>query len=327
MWVNVSFIIDAAQADTVCDYLLEQGACSVSWEDADAGTPAEQAQFDEPDTTTAPHAWQRTRVIALFNADIWGKAKPAEQLHCWITQALGLSKYPQQIEFTLTPVESTDWVRATQAQFKPIHISDRLWILPSWHDPPADAQGIVHLDPGLAFGTGSHPTTRLCLDWLSEHIRGTERVLDYGCGSGILGIAAARLGARQVTAVDLDPNALSACEDNAHKNKVALRVMSVDQFAQTAHSPYKADLRFDCIVANILAAPLCLLAPVLSARLAKGGHLVLSGILVEQSEQLIAAYQPWVSMHIHAIQDGWVCLEACLGEKNPSTIGKKEDLC
>jgi len=191
-------------------------------------------------------------------------------------------------------------VRLTQAQFEPIRINQRLWIVPSWHTAPDPAAINLELDPGMAFGTGSHPTTHLCLDWLSQQVRHGVSVLDYGCGSGILGLAAAKLGAGRVLGVDIDPHALTAARDNAERNGVTLEL-------RTSSEPL--DDRFDLVVANILTNPLCVLAPLLAGRVAAGGRLALAGVLDSQAEQVIAAYAPHIPLRVGAMREGWVRLE------------------
>jgi ribosomal protein L11 methyltransferase len=213
------------------------------------------------------------------------------------TVAAGIDDLP---EIELDEVAEQDWVRLTQSQFDPIRVNDRLWIVPSWHVAPDPAAINLVLDPGLAFGTGSHPTTFLCLQWLTETLRGGETVLDYGCGSGILAIAAARLGAGSVLGVDIDRNALTSARDNADANKVALELR---------HSEDELQARFDIVVANILTNPLCVLAPLLVARIAPGGRIALSGVLASQAEQVIAAYAPLIALRVGAELDGWVRLE------------------
>ena len=299
MWVSVALETDAAHADALSDALLAAGAISVSVEDALAGTDLETPQFGEPDASgggPATPLWSESRVVALFD--------PSENLIGRIaaaTVAAGIDDLP---EIELTDVAEQDWVRLTQAQFDPIRINERLWIVPSWHAAP-DASAInLILDPGLAFGTGSHPTTFLCLQWLTETLSGGPgaqlRLLDYGCGSGILGIAAAKLGAAPVVGVDIDDNALIAARDNAANNGVTLALR---------HSKEKLDERFDIVVANILTNPLCVLAPLLAGRIAPGGHIVLSGVLASQAEQVIAAYAPLIALRVGAERDGWVRLE------------------
>ena len=299
MWVSVALETDAAHADALSDALLAAGAISVSVEDALAGTELETPQFGEPDATGSGPAtplWTESRVVALF--------APGEDLIGRIAAAAAAAGIEDLPEIELEDVAEQDWVRLTQAQFDPIRVNDRLWIVPSWHAAPdPDAINLV-LDPGLAFGTGSHPTTFLCLQWLSETLRGGTgtqlSLLDYGCGSGILGIAAAKLGAASVLGVDIDENALISARDNAANNGVTISLR---------HSREKLDERFDIVVANILTNPLCVLAPLLVGRLAPGGRLALSGVLASQAEQVIAAYAPLIALQVGAELDGWVRLE------------------
>jgi ribosomal protein L11 methyltransferase len=291
MWVSVALETDAAHAEALSDALLAAGAISASVEDAYAGTELETPQFGEPGSPTTP-LWEESRVVALFEPadDLIGRIAAA-------TVAAGIDDLP---EITMDEIEEQDWVRLTQSQFDPIRINDKLWIVPSWHvAPDATAINLV-LDPGLAFGTGSHPTTFLCLDWLTQSIKGGETLLDYGCGSGILAIAAARLGAGPVLGVDIDDNALIAARDNAAANQVELNLR---------HSRERLEERFDIVVANILTNPLCVLAPLLTGRIAPGGHIVLSGVLATQAEQVIAAYAPYLPLSVGATHDGWVRLE------------------
>jgi len=295
MWVSVALETDAAHADALSDALLAAGAISVSVEDALAGTELETPQFGEPDgMTNGPTTplWNESRVVALFD--------PAPNLVGRIacaTAAAGIDDLPR---IELEDVAEQDWVRLTQSQFEPIRINDRLWIVPSWHVAPNAGAINLILDPGLAFGTGSHPTTFLCLQWLSETLCGGETVLDYGCGSGILGIASAKLGAAAVLGVDIDDNALIAARDNAANNSVTLDLR---------HSREKLEERFDIVVANILTNPLCVLAPLLTGRIAPGGRIALSGVLAAQAEHVIAAYAPLIALRVDAERDGWVRLE------------------
>jgi len=295
MWVSVALETDAAHADALSDALLAAGAISVSVEDALAGTDLETPQFGEPDASgggPATPLWSESRVMALFDPgdDLIGRIAAA-------TVAAGIDDLP---EIELEDVPEQDWVRLTQAQFDPIRVNQRLWIVPSWHAAPdPDAINLI-LDPGLAFGTGSHPTTFLCLQWLSETLRGGETVLDYGCGSGILGIAAAKMGAASVLGVDIDDNALSAARDNAANNAVTL---------QLRHSKEALDEGFDIVVANILTNPLCVLAPLLAGRIAPGGRIALAGVLASQTDQVVAAYAPLIALRVGAERDGWVRLE------------------
>lgn len=291
MWLEVALVTDAAHAEAISDALLEAGAISASVEDAQAGTAFETPQFGEPGSPTTP-IWDQSRVVALF--------EPAEDLRDRIASAARVAGLAAVPEFMLTEVAEQDWVRLTQSQFDPIRISDRLWIVPSWHVAPDPAAINLELDPGLAFGTGSHPTTRLCLEWLEMNVAPACTLLDYGCGSGILGIAALKLGAGDVLGVDIDPAALTAAADNAARNGVAMRL---------AHSGAPVTQTFDRVVANILTNPLMLLAPLLTSRLKPGGRLALSGVLETQAEQVIAAYAPHLPLVVGAAHDGWVRLE------------------
>jgi ribosomal protein L11 methyltransferase len=291
MWLSVSLPTDEEHANPLSEALMAHGAISVSIEDADAGTEAETPQFGEPGSPAAP-LWQNSRVIALF--------APAEDIITRIATAALEGGVSDLSAIRIEEVEEQDWVRLTQSQFEPIRITDTLWIVPSWHDAPNPEAINLVLDPGLAFGTGSHPTTRLCLEWLCANIKGGETVLDYGCGSGILGIAAARIGAGVVTGVDIDDNALIAAHDNAATNQVAMALR---------HTREALDETFEVVVANILTNPLCVLAPLLAARVAAGGRIVLSGVLESQAEEVIAAYAPYMTLRTGAVFDGWVRLE------------------
>ena len=283
--------IDARVADELSDALLDQGAQSVSVEDASAGTADEAPLYGEPGAPAAG-AWPTSLIKALCAQD----ADPMHILAAACAQ-VGLAPLP---ECRAEPVGDEDWVRLSQSQFEPIRISEKLWIVPSWAKTP-DPQAVnLVLDPGLAFGTGSHPTTRLCLHWLERTIGGGERVLDYGCGSGILAIAALRLGARKALGVDVDPLALLAARANAVRNRVDVR------FVNTETAP---DFQADLVAANILAKPLILLAPLLAAYLSKGGRIALSGILEAQAEEVIAAYSPWFAMRVGDNDQGLALLE------------------
>jgi ribosomal protein L11 methyltransferase len=295
MWVSVALETDAAHAEALSDALMAAGAISVSVEDALAGTDLETPQFGEPDGSGGmpdTPLWNESRVVALFDPtpDLLGRIAAA-------AAEVGIDDLP---EIELEDVEEQDWVRLTQAQFDPIRVNERLWIVPSWHTAPDPAAVSLVLDPGLAFGTGSHPTTFLCLQWLSDTLRGGESVLDYGCGSGILGIAAAKFGASRVLGVDIDENALIAARDNAMNNEVALELR---------HSKDTLNERFDIVVANILTNPLCVLAPLLAGRVAAGGRIALSGVLAAQAEQVIATYAPLIALKVGSERDGWVRLE------------------
>ena len=268
----------------------ELEALSVSVEDADHDTDAEQALFGEPDQPAPGAGWQRSNLRALF-AD---EARATAAVTALLAQDWASAVQLQ----ALHAVPDQDWVRLTQAQFTPVDITPSFWVVPSWHATPAAAQQVIRLDPGLAFGTGTHPTTRVCLRWIAEHAQAWPRVLDYGCGSGILAIGAALHGAQQVDAVDIDPIAVTAAQGNAIGNGVAIR----------AATPDLCRGRYDLVLANILARPLVLLAPLLSAHVAAGGHLVLAGILERQVDELRAAYAPWLALELHDDADGWVLL-------------------
>lgn len=291
MWISVALETDANHAEALSDALMAAGAISVSVEDALAGTDEETPQFGEPGSPTTP-LWSESRVVALF--------EPSDDLIGRITSAAHEAGIDDLPEIELEDVAEQDWVRLTQSQFDPIRVTERLWIVPSWHAAPdPDAINLV-LDPGLAFGTGSHPTTFLCLQWLTESLKGGETLLDYGCGSGILAIAAARMGTASVLGIDIDDNALIAARDNAAANQVELELR---------HSRQPLPERFDVVMANILTNPLCVLAPLLSSRLAPGGRLVLSGVLESQAQLVIDAYAPYLPLRVGATHDGWVRLE------------------
>lgn len=279
-------------ADALADALLDAGALSVDVADPRSGTAQEAPLFDEPGSTEAPW-WSVTRLTALFpdTADVLAALQRA-------LDATGADATP----YETYAVPDQDWVRACQAQFAPIRIADALWIVPSWCVPVDPAATNVVLDPGLAFGTGSHPTTQLCLRWLARELRPNESMLDYGCGSGILAIAAALLGAGQVAGVDIDPQALLAARANAARNGVRVTFHSPDE-----HVP-AVSASFDVVVANILANPLVLLAPALARRVRVGGRIVLSGILAGQADDVASAYRRWFRIGIDETREGWVAL-------------------
>ncbi|MCK0511904.1 50S ribosomal protein L11 methyltransferase [Aromatoleum buckelii] len=291
MWIAVTLQAEAHKAEALSEALMDAGALSISIEDADAGTDAEKPQFGEPGHHPVG-LWDHSRVIALFDADA--------DLTVALARAAADAGFDAVPPFTLEEIAEQNWVQLTQSQFEPIRVTDRMWIVPSWHAAPDPAAINIELDPGMAFGTGSHPTTRLCLEWLCDAVQAGDTVLDYGCGSGILGIAAARLGANEVLGVDIDDKALDAARDNAARNHVALRLQ---------HSRQPLDARFDVVVANILTNPLCVLAPLLAARVAPGGRIALSGVLETQTEQVIAAYAPFLPLRVGATHEGWARLE------------------
>jgi len=289
----VSLILrtDARVAEALSDALLAQGAQSVSVEDASAGTAEETPLYGEPGTPVQG-AWPQSLIKALCAQS----ADPGQIIAAACAQA-GLASLP---DYCTELVGDEDWVRLSRSQFEPVRISHKLWIVPSWAIAPDPHAVNLVLDPGLAFGTGSHPTTRLCLQWLERMIRGGERILDYGCGSGILAIAALRLGAREALGVDVDPLALVAARANAARNRVDAR------FVNTETAP---DFQADLVAANILANPLILLAPLLAAHTGKGGRIALSGILEAQAEEVTQAYAPWFALRVGASDEGWVLLE------------------
>lgn len=266
-------------------------ALSVSVEDADAQTDAEQALFGEPGLPAPKEGWQRSRVIALFaNED---QATEAEQL-------LKAQDFFEGCHVLgRAPVADQDWVRLTQSQFAPVDITPEFWIVPSWHEPPKGARYVIRLDPGLAFGTGTHPTTRMCLRWIASHPVNC-RVLDYGCGSGILAIGAAKFGSIDVVAVDIDMAAVQSAQLNAQANAVQLAV----------GLPEQAQGLFGVVFANILATPLKVLAPLLCAHVAPGGQIILAGILERQTQELMDAYAPYCTLQVSDTQEGWVLMTA-----------------
>lgn len=300
-WTEIVIEIARDHAEALSDALMEVGALSVSVEDADEGTDAERPLFGEPGMEPKEAAWEHSRVVALTEQDADQAAIVAAA-----AEQIKLAAVPK---FTLRKVEEQDWVRLTQSQVAPIHIGKNIWVVPSWHEAPDPDALILELDPGLAFGTGSHPTTRLCMEWLEAHPAPGKTVLDYGCGSGILAMVAKKLGAAQVAGVDIDPQAIESARDNGVRNQCDVEYFLPDTFAQSAY----ANQRFDVVVANILSSPLKLMAPMLSGRVADGGALILSGVLARQAEEVAAAYAPFIKLGVWAEQDGWVALHGRLG--------------
>jgi ribosomal protein L11 methyltransferase len=289
---ELSLLCPEDRVDVLSDALDALDALSVSVEDADAQTPAEQALFGEPGMPPPKDGWQRSRMVALFAQE--ASAKEAAVL-------LGAQDFFEDCQLLgIQAVEDQDWVRLTQSQFAPVEVTPDFWIVPTWHEPPEQARQIIRLDPGLAFGTGTHPTTRMCLRWIAQHGVQGQRVLDYGCGSGILAIGAAKYGAIDIDAVDIDEAAVTSTGLNAQANGVALQ----------AGLPDKAQGQYQTVLANILATPLKVLAPLLCSYVSPGGHLVLAGILERQAEELKAAYAPWVTLEVTDTQEGWILMTA-----------------
>ena len=290
--------------ETVSEALSDElEALSVSVEDADAGTDSERALFGEPGMPAPKAGWQHSRITALFETE--AEATEAATLLLAQDWAEGLSIA------ALRQVAEQDWVRLTQSQFAPVEITPTFWIVPSWHEAPAAAQQVIRLDPGLAFGTGTHPTTRMCLRWIANNASAWPRVLDYGCGSGILAIGAALYGAIAIDAVDIDEAAVESTRTNAAANGVTLN----------AGQPDAANGQYPLVLANILATPLKLLAPLLAGHVAPGGHLVLAGILERQADELKAAYAPWLALEVSDSEDGWILMTAHLQPGNNPAAG------
>jgi ribosomal protein L11 methyltransferase len=295
---QLALIVPEQLVEPVSDALVgELDAKSVSVEDADADTAAEQAMFGEPGLPPPRPGWERSTLRALFDSE----AHATEAAALLLAQDWTGDVQVRSLE--LVPDE--DWVRLTQQQFAPVEVTPTFWIVPSWHEPPVAARQVIRLDPGLAFGTGTHPTTRMCLRWIARNARPWPCVLDYGCGSGILAIGAALHGARAVDAVDIDPAAIAATRSNAASNAVLLRAVGLPEVAA---GPYAL------VLANILATPLKLLAPLLSKLVAPGGSLLLSGVLERQAEGLQAAYAGWCALDTCDREDGWVLLHGRCGK-------------
>ena len=289
---ELSLMCPEDRVESLSDALDALDALSVSVEDADAQTDAEQALFGEPGMPPPKDGWQRSRMLALFPTE-----RAASEAAALLTAqdffegcgVLGVAQVPDH-----------DWVRLTQSQFAPVEVTPEFWIVPTWHDVPPQARQIIRLDPGLAFGTGTHPTTRMCLRWIARHAGPLGRVLDYGCGSGILAIGAAKFGAAAIDAVDIDEAAVSSTVLNADANNVQLN----------AGLPDQAVGAYQTVLANILATPLKVLAPLLCSYVADGGSLVLAGILERQADELKAAYAPHVKLEVSDAEDGWILMTA-----------------
>lgn len=289
---ELNLLCPEARVDVLSEALEALDALSVSVEDADAETEHEQALFGEPGMPPPKDGWQRSKMVALFaNED---DAKEAAVL-------LAAQDFFESCQvLSISVVADQDWVRLTQSQFAPVEITPEFWIVPTWHEPPAQAREVIRLDPGLAFGTGTHPTTRMCLRWIATHSVKDQRVLDYGCGSGILAIGAAKFGATHIDAVDIDEAAVTSTALNAQANQVGLN----------AGLPDLAQGTYNTVLANILATPLKVLAPLLCSHVQAGGNLVLAGILERQEEELIQAYAPHLALKVADREDGWILMTA-----------------
>jgi ribosomal protein L11 methyltransferase len=289
---ELTLLVPEDRVEILSEALEALDALSVSVEDADALTEAEQALFGEPGMPPPKAGWQRSRVVALFQQEEAAREAAA------LLQAQDFFDGCQVL--AVTALADQDWVRLTQSQFDPVEITPSFWIVPSWHEPPAQARQVLRLDPGLAFGTGTHPTTRMCLRWIAARDHTGRRVLDYGCGSGILAMGAAKFGATEIVAVDIDPAAVESTRLNAANNHVALQ----------AGLPDQATGLYQVVLANILATPLKVLAPLLCAHVDQGGQLVLAGILSRQADELKQAYAPWLALQVADELDGWVLMTA-----------------
>ncbi|MBL8311940.1 MAG: 50S ribosomal protein L11 methyltransferase [Burkholderiales bacterium] len=289
-WIEISGPVKGEAADAIADALLDAGALAVDVADLHAESDAEQPIFGEPGMALSQR-WADSRIAALFEGDI----APDDIAAIWTALQAQSAEALGPHEFRVVP--ETDWVRATQAQFEPIEITPSLWIVPTWCEPPNPDAINLRVDPGMAFGTGTHPTTRLCLAWLCELPLPGKRVLDYGCGSGILAMAAAALGAMDVVGVDIDPYAVETARQNAAMNRLTARFDVSDAALEDA---------FDVVVANILAGPLTVLAPAICAHVKPGGVLALAGILSPQIERIREAYAPWIALSVSAEREGWV---------------------
>ncbi len=288
-WQRLSLVVPGPDAEALSEALEAHGAISTDLTDADAGTAAEREVLIE--ATEGASIWPRCRVSALFGAE----ADVSRILDDAITQCGAQAMQGASID----RLEDADWVALTQRQFEPIRAGERLWIVPTWHQPPRPGDVNIVLDPGAALGTGSHPTTRMCLAWLEAHVRVGDTVLDYGCGSGILGIAALKLGASSATGIDVDPLALEAARYNSQRNGVELEVRDAE--LQLAGA-------FRITVANILANPLRMLAPVIASHTLPQGRIALSGILEDQASEVAKAYEPWASLEVVARDGAWVLM-------------------
>ncbi len=295
---ELSLLSPEGGVEILSEALEALDAMSVCVEDADAQTPAEQALFGEPGMPPPKDGWTQSVIKALF------ATQPAAA-HALATLELQ-DFFAGCKALSVTEVADQDWVRLTQSQFAPVDITPEFWIVPTWHQVPAAATKVITLDPGLAFGTGTHPTTRMCLRWIAQHGVQGQRVLDYGCGSGILAIGAALFGATDIDAVDIDEAAVQSTIDNAKMNQVTLK----------AGLPDAAQGHYATVLANILATPLKVLAPLLCAYVRTpqvgAGRLVLAGILERQADELKAAYAPYAKLEVADSQEGWILMTAAI---------------
>ena len=289
-WLEIMVEVAESHAENYADALMELGALSVSVEDADFGTDAERPLFGEPGMEPKQTAWERSRLVALT---------PIEMDHAALVEQAAIACNMPTPAYQTRAVADQDWVRLTQSQFEPMKIGDNIWVVPSWHSAPNPDAIVLELDPGLAFGTGSHPTTRLCMEWLEQHPPVNKTVMDYGCGSGILAIVAKKLGAGVVEGIDIDPQAVIAADFNAERNHCDI-AFSLPNKVSTQ--------QYEVVVANILSNPLKLMAPMLAAKVAKNGFLVLSGVLERQAQEVAAAYAPYLAMTVWQEREGWVAL-------------------
>ena len=294
-WNEVVLEIKYQYTSSFSDALLNAGAMSVVVEDADAGTDAERPIFDEPDSQGSGTTWDNSRITVLLPADA-----NLDDLIAYAATESGLEKTPS---YTVGTVEEQDWVRLTQAQFDPIPIGKNIWIVPSWHEIPDENSVVIQIDPGLAFGTGSHPTTQLCMEWLEDYVQKEFSVLDYGCGSGILAMVASKLGAQRIEGVDIDPQAVAAARENAEQNDCTVSFYLPEDFAR-----HNSGNKYNLVIANILSRPLQSLATTLTSHIATNGYIALSGILKQQADDVINAYAPYIRLSLWKQQEEWVLL-------------------
>jgi ribosomal protein L11 methyltransferase len=316
MFVEIAVVTDRRHADALSDALLAAGALSASLEDADAGSIDEEALYGEPGNEPPAGGWKRSRVVALFaRPEPDAGTSGHEAITAAVEQAMRETGLDLPSPFDLREIADANWVGLTQSQFSPIAIGRRLWIVPSWHALPDAARTtdaiVLRLDPGMAFGTGDHPTTRLCLAWLDDHLAPGASVIDYGCGSGILAIAAVQLGAGHVCGTDIDEQAVAAARANAAANDVDVAFEPSSTFSGAPA---------DVVVANILSNPLKVLAPLLCGLVRPGGHLVLSGILERQWREVAAAYAPLIALDLWRADEGWVCLAGTRPAAGAATV-------